>query len=384
MPLYPNRVSDILQKRSQDFQNMEAQTRLELDALQQSLERFKDLSQVEVEAAIENVGRSGALPTHEQDSLELIVPFEHRWRHHQASHAWAAHKLRNVTTFAADGSQITPAREMSIQVGLVQIGWFLNPHSTDLPYEKDVAIELLTHQEFDNSVDKDIQREVDWRRFKGEVDAAMSFFEQYAEQDALAFFDGSFIVSFVGGMQPERQMQYIDVVKRLLAKSKETRVPVIGYVDNSFSSDLVTLMQYATGRTSIIRSSDASLLRHLMQWGDRSRVYRCNRGDEVIENTFYKDVCITYLKTTSDNPPARLEFPYWMFESDFHEWALDIVRAECCVGLGYPYPLETADATTVLTMADRERFQRMLQNFAEKENLELRFSRKSMSKRGRR
>lgn len=384
MPLYANRVSDILQKRSQDFLNIEAQTRLELDALQQSLSRFQDLSTQEIEQAIVDVGHSGALPTSEQDALPFIVPFEHQWQHHKASRAWAAHKLRNVTTFAADGSQITPAREMSIQLGLVQIGWFLNPHTTDMPYEKDVAVELLTPQEFDGSVDRDTQREVEWRRFNGEVDAAISFLERYEGHDALAFFDGSFIVSFVGGMMPERQKQYTEAVQTLLAKSAETKVPIIGYVDNSFSSDLVTLMQYSTGRTNIIRSSDAALLRSLMKWGDRSRIYRCDRDDEVLDKNYYRNVCITYLKTTSNNPPARLEFPYWMLETDLHEWALDIVRAECCVGLGYPYPLETADATTVLTMADRERFQRMFQNFAEQQNIDLRFSRKSMSKRGRR
>jgi len=63
---------------------------------------------------------------------------------------------------------------------------------------------------------------------------------------------------------------------------------------------------------------------------------------------------------------------------------IDLVRAECIVGVGYPYALETADAVAVLTMQDRERFYRLFQRFAEGEGLELRFSRKSVSKRGRR
>lgn len=384
MPLYTNRVSDILNQRSQDFQNIDAQTRRELDALQTSLDHFRDLSQEDVEAAITEQAHTGALPTDEQDTHEMIVPFEPQWTHHQASRKWAAEQLTGVTTFAADGSQIAPAREMSIQVGLVQIGWFLNPHRTDADYEKDVAVTLLTHQEFEQSVDGDIQREMDWRRFQGEIEATRQFLENHAGQKALAFFDGSFVVSFVGNMQPERQEQYVEAVKKLLAASHEAQVPLIGYIDNSYSSDLVTLIQLATGRTRIIRGSDASLLRPLMSWGERSRVYRCNRHDDVVDNDYYQNVCITYLKTTRDNSPARIEFPVWMLDSGQHEWALDIVRAECCVGLGYPYPLETADATAVLTMQDRNRFHRMFQQFAERENLDLRFSRKSMSKRGRR
>jgi len=63
---------------------------------------------------------------------------------------------------------------------------------------------------------------------------------------------------------------------------------------------------------------------------------------------------------------------------------LNLVRAECVVGAGYPYALETADAVAVLTMQDRERFYWLFQEFAEREGLPLRFSRKVVSKKGRR
>jgi hypothetical protein len=384
MPLYIDRVSDILHDHVEDFKQLEVETQLELDALRNSLDQFKDMDRASVEVAIADIQKPGSRPSDEQSDQPMVIPFQNNWQHHGAAREWAIEKLANVTTFAADGSQITPAREMSIQVGLIQIGWFLNPHSKELQYKKDVAVELLTPREFDIAVDNNIQREVEWQRFNGEVKAIVNFLEDNSRKAAMAFFDGSFVVSFVGGMQPERQQQYTRAVQYLLAKSEETRVPLIGYVDNSFSSDMVTLIQHAVGRTRIIRSSDASLLRQHMQWGDRSRVYFCSRDDEVIENDYYQQICITYLKTTRDNAPARIEFPRWMYDDNIHDNVLDIVRAECIVGLGYPYPLETADATAVLTMQDRERFQRMFQQFAKREEIPLRFSRKSMSKRGRR
>lgn len=384
MPLYIDRVGNALREHTDALKQIEAQTQRDLDALQVSLEQFIDMDSASVEATIADIARPGARPTEEQSTQPMIVPFQNRWQHHDAARNWAVEQLCDVTTFAADGSQITPVREMSIQVGLVQIGWFLNPHSPSVPYEKDVAVELLTPRNFDEAVDHDIQREVEWRRFNGEVSAIARFMEHNSGKDALAFFDGSFIVSFVSGMQPERQQQYTKVVQYLLNKSEETRVPLIGFIDNSFSSDVVTLIQHAVGRTRIIRSSDALLLRLQMQWGDRSRVYFCFRDDEVVDNGYYEQVCVTYMKTTRDNAPARIEFPRWMLDEDIYEWALDVVRAECVVGIGYPYPLETADATAVLTMADRERFQRIIQQFAEREDIPLRFSRKSMSKRGRR
>jgi hypothetical protein len=61
-----------------------------------------------------------------------------------------------------------------------------------------------------------------------------------------------------------------------------------------------------------------------------------------------------------------------------------MVRAECIVGTGYPYALETADAVAVIDLQDRERFFRLVQRFTEQSGISLRVSRKSSSKRSRR
>lgn len=384
MPLYVDRVGKALEARRQDFQTIEQQVQAEIEALRRSLDQFSAMSREDVESAISEINRPGARPTDEQDTQPLIVSQGIEWQHHKEARKWASQQLTGVSTFAADGSQISPSRDLSIPVGLVQIGWFENPHDSSIPYVKDVAIEILTPQDLEGSDVNFAQREVEWRRFQGEVNSISRFMEKGENQQALAFFDGSFIVSFVGGMQPERQQQYTEAVKALLTKSEQTGVPLIGFVDTSYSSDVTTLIQHAVGRVYATRISDAALLRPLMRWGDRSRIYLCSRNDEVIENNYYEKVCITYLKTTGNNPPARIEFPKWMYENNCYEWALDIVRAECVVGMGYPYAIETADATAVLTMQDRDRFHRMFQDFAEDANIPLRFSRKAMSKRGRR
>ena len=115
--------------------------------------------------------------------------------------------------------------------------------------------------------------------------------------------------------------------------------------------------------------------------------FTCARDDQVLPvdgEKYYDQVCFVYLKTTADRPPARLELPRWLLEEGELEHTLDVVRAECVVGNGYPYAVETADAVAVITMQDRERFYRVFQEFAETEGLPLRFSRKAMSKRGRR
>ena len=93
---------------------------------------------------------------------------------------------------------------------------------------------------------------------------------------------------------------------------------------------------------------------------------------------YYDRVCFLYLKTTSDGPPARLDLPRWLLEAGELDRVLDIVRAECVVGNGYPYAVETADAVAVITMQDRERFYRVFQEFAEQEGLPLRLSKKAI------
>jgi hypothetical protein len=124
-----------------------------------------------------------------------------------------------------------------------------------------------------------------------------------------------------------------------------------------------------------------------MGWGERTTAWIVARDDAVEPvggGKYYERVAFTYLKTTAERPPARLDFPRWMLEGDVLQRTVDVVRAECVVGNGYPYAVETADAVAVITMQDRERFYRILQEFAEQEGLPLQFSRKSVSKRGRR
>jgi hypothetical protein len=155
-------------------------------------------------------------------------------------------------------------------------------------------------------------------------------------------------------------------------------------VDSSSAHDLVDMTAHLTGTPRKGQITDTRLLQNKMGWGDRSQVFICARNDNLVENNYYETVCFCYLKTTADLPPARVEFPRWLFETGEHERALDLLRAECIVGTGYPYALETADAVAVIDLQDRERFYRLLQRFASDTGLALRFTRKSASKRGRR
>jgi hypothetical protein len=381
-----------LEAKRDGFTEAEVTSKEDLEALNQALIQLAKLSAAEIEAKLPS-SRAGARPTLEYDSYpNLVVPFNCRWQNHRQAREWAAEILTGVTTIAADGSQITPSRDLSIPVGVVQVGWFENQHILQGGYIKNVQVEVLTPAELIglDVEDEDPATFPDWRinlrRFVLEIEHLITFMEVHRETEPkpLAFFDGSFIISFAQHMQPNRQKQYSDAVLRLLNTSEQTKIPVIGYVDTSYATDLVEMLRHCTGLQLKGRVSDGAVLRNQgMQWGDRCPVFICDRSDNL-ETRFYQQVCFVYLKTTAHHPPARLDFPRWIFEAGEHERIINLVRAECIVGAGYPYALETADAVAVLTMQDRERFYRLFQQFTEGEGLELRFSRKSISKRGRR
>jgi hypothetical protein len=188
-------------------------------------------------------------------------------------------------------------------------------------------------------------------------------------------------------MRPGLRRRYVEAVTGMLQASQTHRVPLVGYIDTSFARDLVTMLAFLYKLPLAARLSDAVLLRPRMQWGDRSQVYVCARDDKVLleYGRHAREVCFAYLKTTGDGAPARLEFPCWLAEDESElERVLNLVRAECIVGNGYPYPLETADAVAVISLQDRERFYATFQQFAEKQGLALRYSRKALSKRQRR
>ncbi len=383
-PLYAGKVAEALARKGGDFEASERNMREDMVLLQELLETFARLSRQEVDARIAGIARPGARPTDEQDSQPLVIPFGNRWADHREAREWALNTLAGVTTFAVDGSQIFPNRDMSVPVGLVQVGWFENPHDAGGNYTKDVQVEVLTPAELMESFEAGYaEHVVEWRRFVGEIERLKAFMEGRKGSPALAFLDGSLVLSFVHTMREARQREYVARITDLLYCSEKTGVPVIGYIDSSLAADLTTLLGHVAGYRGG-RVADATMFRRRMQWGDRTRWYVCSRDDEVVDSAYYEQVLFTYLKTTRDYPPARVEMPAWVFAQGRHEWVLDVVRAECVVGVGYPYPLGTADAVAVLSMQDRERFYRLFQGFASERGINVRFSRKLASKRGRR
>jgi hypothetical protein len=327
----------------------------------------------------------------------MVVPFGKAWTTHEEARSWAMDVLAERVTFAADGSQLTPGKETSLPVAVVQVAWFENPHSREKEYEKQARSQIVSPEELLSATNERVKADtiVDLHRFRLEVEETARFlkkkrgWQERKERTPVAFLDGTLLISIA---LPKTKIQdaYVDSLVRLAQLSRETHVPLVGFVDQSYARDLVRLLDALGGPYSSANESsiyDAQFLHSevegarplLEKWGTRTSFCYSLREGFADENGSPL-IGFTYLQTTSEGLPARVDMPAWIYEEGLLDDVVDTVRAECIVGLGYPYAIETADAAAVISVRERAEFLRILQEFAEREGLSFGLSRKSTSK----
>jgi len=383
-----------LDTKREAFLSFEGEQRDMRDRYTAYLQALATESQASLEQKLRSIPRPGARPTQERIAGQSIIrPFEASWQNHEQARRWAMERLRGAHTIAVDGSQITPDPSVLIPVGAVQVGWFDNPHDATQPYVKDIHFEVLAPDEL--SPDR-LERQtypdqlVNARRFDLECQQVAATLRSYAgaQPTPIVFFDGSLAISFAAQMRPELRQRYIDGVLAMLDASEKARVPLVAYVDTSYATDLVAMLTCLHTEVGPSRLSDGALLRPLMGWGDRTEAFVCARDDALFEDDpsrdYYDRVHFVYLRVSTSHPPVRLDLPSWILDDDRLDEVIDLVRAECIVGTGYPYAIETADALAVITAQDRERFYAVLQQFLQDNGLNWTVSRKTLSKHGRR
>ncbi|MEN9225377.1 MAG: DNA double-strand break repair nuclease NurA, partial [Thermostichus sp. DRC_bins_24] len=122
----------------------------------------------------------GALPTAEWDTYRnWKLPFHHEWTNYEESCEWVKPIIRNIPTFAVDGSQIYPSKDLSIPVALIQIGWYENHHCAEGFYQKDIQVDVLTPQDLGSSSSGEPkERIVNLRRFQMETARLAEYIQQ--------------------------------------------------------------------------------------------------------------------------------------------------------------------------------------------------------------
>jgi hypothetical protein len=400
--LYRTHVISALEKTREDFARFERSLRGEVGELAARLFALAGRTSEEVRRESGAVAKRLTYPSDELDRAAAAAhPIRETWRSHEEARRWALETLRDRVTFAADGSQIFPGREASLPVAAVQVASFENPHTPEGRYTKDVQFEVLTPEQLLARAGdyESPEQVVSLRRFELEARAVCNFLERQrgwrsrGERAPLAFFDNTLLVaSLRKGTDRHLSQRMAEALAELIMVSRETEVPVVGYVDHSYAHDVAGLLNALHEDLPESSAYDAQILRArargtgappLAKWGDRTAFFHCQRPN--LAEVFFDErgaplVGFVYLQTTSDGHPARLDIPAWVHEAGLVEEAADAVRAECVVGNGYPYAIETADQAALMTGRDREQFLRVVQDFAAEHRLDFHVSRKALSK----
>jgi hypothetical protein len=383
MTLKPSQIQEILNSKRAEFSNFSQETWQQLQQYRTVLARLEP-EEAELRAQLEALSGSTGAKFLEPlgKSQNGVIPSKLVWQSREQSLGWVRDRLTGITTFAVDGSQIYPGKDLSIPIALVQIGWFENLHLPTGGYEKDIEVDVMTPTDLRVGSGDLADRRVNMRRFEMETQKLIDYMKANPNRnDCLVFLDGSLVVTFADRFDEEAQRFYLDCALELLRASETYKVPLVAYVDTSQADDLTNMLQKLFDLPPSQSIHDAQIVNKYMEWGDRTPFFLCQR-DGILGR--YEEqrhrIVFSYLKTTQENYPARLEMPLWMHEAGLGDRVVDWVRGEVIIGSGYPYVIETADQTAVLKAEDRQYFFKILQDWADQEELSLRFSRKMISK----
>jgi len=386
MVLRAGPILQVLQQKQAELSRFDHDVATTYRHYRQAFQDLADMSWLEVAQACRKCLWPGALPSYEWGQ-GWNLPFGRIWDNQEQSREWVTATIANTATFAVDGSQLYPGKDISLPVALIQIGWYENRHTAQGDYEKDIRVDILTPTDLGAvHSGEPKERVIHSRRLAMELERLREYLLDPPYRPCLAFLDGSLIATFAEWYEPQEQawyaQQFVDVVR----DSEAARTPLVAYIDTTYSRDLVNLVQTVFGLPEAPHLHDAQLLSpYLTAWGDRSPYFVSARGGILAQYQEMRDrVGFVYLKTGQDRYPVRLEIPHWLVEEGLLPGVVDWVRCEVAIGGGYPYVIETADQTAVLQNSDRYQFLRLLQTWSEQSEIRLSFSQKTVSKMQRR
>ncbi|MFZ4629001.1 MAG: DNA double-strand break repair nuclease NurA [Blastocatellia bacterium] len=367
--LLPEEVLTQLRRRWPEWKSHEDGRRAELRLYGEAWER---LTREKGQSIREWAERSGGRIAWPIESWEGRTDLELHFAHHEAARTWAGAQLGGKVTLAVDGSQIPPLAEIGLPIAALQVALFENPHTAAGQFRRTLTFELLSPEELPAEVSGDpgelrpsIDQWINLRRFELEVSTLAQRLHELSPPSAgslgaIAFFDSPLSASFAERQPDALRQRYERATELLLKASRESGIPVIGYIDLSRARDLVRLLESYFGLPPATRITDAELLQSAGRLGWGARLPLLN-----LPSSKREELGFVYLQTTGTGPPARLEIPRWVGEAGFLDELIAIVLAEVIVGNGFPYPIESADAAAALTAHDRDRFVALVQQVAE-------------------
>ncbi|MEA1958506.1 MAG: DNA double-strand break repair nuclease NurA [Chloroflexota bacterium] len=226
------------------------------------------------------------------------------------------------------------------------------------------------------------------------------------DRSTIALLDGSLVL---WGLTPRDYEGYIreelldrgylgsfDIMKR---RSVTGNFALAGYVSFPRSADVVNALRVllcaheaadcercrAEGREreceALADIQDSDLFDRLLEEGERSDIFLS--GSKFVRK-YYGEHQIYFFYLKVEDETARIEVPQWVAErAEIVDLVHALVLDQCRRGQGYPVALMEAHEKAVVTAADREAFNRLVEQSLASEGITSRSSGKSLSKRGR-
>jgi len=369
----------------------------------------------EIHAALSDTSYPGAYPTEEFDAVDSVVvshPESDGWENHEDVNEWARGIVDGVPVMAVDGSQLPTTTEFNVPLAYVQAAWAINYHHDEGRLDRDFHGRLLTPTDVTQESEDGDYRFVDSQlvghhRFEHEGELLIEKISDLAAareageitQTPVVFYDGPLIASFANPLKPETRERYISTLSRVIAASEHHEIPLVGYIADSSATELVKMTRL------VLREEfeadrvipDAHVLTGVMSpWGDTTIPFISKRDGSIdaLQTTyegdryeFEDDILFAYLNVPPGAGLDRVEFPGWLCRTDgpdgydsMYEYTVEIVRAEAGIGRGYPEILQQADSDAVLDHQDRQEFHRIVQRWAEANDVDLEWNAKARSK----
>ncbi len=289
------------------------------------------------------------------------------------------------TVVAVDGSQIMPSQHEVYSCYLINLGQTIISYGSTAPVVLDSS-PLLFHTV------QDIYPLIDRRRVH--VDESYVSFERtlkelsslrdlslQAQERALpvvSFVDGSLGIWALDKMSETYQRYFLDRLIPVLDSFKRNRIPLIGYISHSRSSDLINALRiwrcpYAVSNceakcghlqedefpcSDIWPSLDRNVLHESLERHERGPIMASGSSKGLPLPDEHRR-CFVYMNVGKE--VARLEFPRWLADDPMlFSRTLQIVLAQAEKGAGYPVCVAEAHNMAVVRGEDRSKFFELL------------------------
>ncbi|WP_230742061.1 DNA double-strand break repair nuclease NurA [Methanooceanicella nereidis] len=343
---------------------------------------------------LDNIDRSAndRLPRYSGCRVYEEGPFvrksENRFQNRKQATDWALSILKGKAVAAVDGSQIFPSREISISIGLAQACMVVNRHKDGGAYDLSSIMSIVVPGDFEKlgSNFSYSQAPVSLKRFELECERIAEFMT--SEPGSLIFLDGSIVLSFINQVDERLRERYISAMVKVLDTSEKTRTPVAAFTDLSLNRDIVTFMQKYFRLQYNPYLKDVHLIKRVLEWGDRTRVFLSDRDDRSGKDNLsvldrygeYRNSVAFFYLQTSGELPSKVEIPEWCCREGLTDSIADIVRAESIIRPGYPDIIHRAHEFAKISQSENELFNGMLESFAAQNDIRLYRSAKEFNK----